>query len=435
MNIEHRIKTKLKELMGRSLGKEKIEELQNLAYQIKGLTSLVDKLCILIGSDLSQIENTKTYKEILEHTTQLKDTLENLTTADLPSLLKGGVQKKEEHLINAILGLEEDVTNFLLGQDEDIRSHQTYKYWILRYFESKVESLKEVTDVKEELIELGFTSNKAKYLAAQISRNPYNDHQTTVYWANKYVEQQFENNILLSSSISIPRNSKQPFEEPYTLPALPDEDEEGKDPVEIPCLDLNIPENAKIHENPFLNEYLHQEGHNLDGSSYWFHGTDHKSARNIIRNGIDLQRGKDCGDFSDGNGFYLTSSYTFAHHWPQSMMKKSNTAVLVFKIKNDAFTESKGLTFDTADENWEKCVGFFRNGKDSAWAKGRKARELKGASFICGPISKDGSKIKYAHWRPSPRSPLMFQLCLKNEFLAEEFFNSGENIYKAIFFY
>ena len=123
----------------------------------------------------------------------------------------------------------------------------------------------------------------------------------------------------------------------------------------------------------------------------------------------------------------------FAHRWPQSMMKKSDTAVLVFKIRNDAFTQSNGLTFDTANENWERCVGFFRNSMDSAWVKGRKAKELKDAAFIYGPISKDGSKTKYANWRPCPRSPLMFQLCLKSDFLAKDFFNSGENIHKVIF--
>jgi len=40
--------------------------------------------------------------------------------------------------------------------------------------------------------------------------------------------------------------------------------------------------------------------------NYWFHATDHESAKNIATQGIDLDRGLAGKDFSDKDGFYLT---------------------------------------------------------------------------------------------------------------------------------
>ena len=40
--------------------------------------------------------------------------------------------------------------------------------------------------------------------------------------------------------------------------------------------------------------------------NYWFHATDHESAKNIATHGIDLDRGLAGKDFSDKDGFYLT---------------------------------------------------------------------------------------------------------------------------------
>ena len=160
------------------------------------------------------------------------------------------------------------------------------------------------------------------------------------------------------------------------------------------------------------------------------------SLLNIMQNGIDLDKGKKGGDYSDGRGFYLTSDYKFAHLWPQKMMRKPNSAVIVFKLKSDVFANRKGIQFCDASKEWENTVGFFRNGKDYKWVSGRKrGKELTASNFILGPISKDGKDKNLPSWFPRPRKPMVFELCLKDDLLAEDFYDLGNNIYQTIFFY
>ena len=62
----------------------------------------------------------------------------------------------------------------------------------------------------------------------------------------------------------------------------------------------------EMRADPWYEEYLHQKDHPMNEVKYWFHGTDHDSAKNIVTKGIDIERGRPGLDFSDSNGFYLT---------------------------------------------------------------------------------------------------------------------------------
>jgi len=159
-----------------------------------------------------------------------------------------------------------------------------------------------------------------------------------------------------------------------------------------------------------------------------------------MQNGINLNKGKSGGDFSDGKGFYVTSDYMFAHRWPQKMMKKPNSAVVVFKIDNmDIFSNSprKGKEFSEANSEWEKTVGYYRNNRDfkNWFDTKKKGKKVDSYHFIFGPISRDGKDNKMRTWKPRPRDPLIYELCLKDDLLAEDFYNKGRNIHKTIFFY
>lgn len=190
-----------------------------------------------------------------------------------------------------------------------------------------------------------------------------------------------------------------------------------------------------LKNSDLLTEFMSQDGCTLEESVYWFHGTDHKSALKIMKEGIDLDKGKDGGDFSDGRGFYLTTNYSFAHWWSQSMMKKENSAVVVFKLQNKVFLERKGKQFLVDSDEWRSAVRYFRNKKDSSKCGVKKAKEFKGCPYMFGPISRDGSSVKLPNWSPKARIPTVFELCIKDDFMAEEFYNSGLNIYKTIFFH
>ena len=64
----------------------------------------------------------------------------------------------------------------------------------------------------------------------------------------------------------------------------------------------------------------------------------------------------------------------------------------------------------------------------------KKARLLNKQFFILGPISRDGIENRRQNWRPEARNPHIFELCLKDDLLAEDFYDSGNNIKQAIFF-
>ena len=169
--------------------------------------------------------------------------------------------------------------------------------------------------------------------------------------------------------------------------------------------------------------------------TYWFHGTDHKSALNIVRNGIDLEKGKAGADFSDGNGFYLTSSYDFARKWPLKMSKETN-AIVVFKIENteQILSERVGKSFMEGDDSWKAILRYFRNCKDSQECGLKKGKEFRRMQYVYGLMSCDGDRSKDSKWQPRPRIPPVYQLCIKDDFLAEEVFNNGSNIHKVFFF-
>ena len=155
----------------------------------------------------------------------------------------------------------------------------------------------------------------------------------------------------------------------------------------------------------------------------------------IIKDGIDLGKGKAGGDFSDGDGFYTTSNFAFAKDWSKKLMRKPNTAVIIFKKPSNLFSNYEGEEFPTADKNWESAVRYFRNGKDASECGRKAGNKFKRLDCVFGPISKDGSVAKQPNWTPRPRDPLKFELCLRNSLLADEFHNQGENIERVIFFH
>ena len=52
----------------------------------------------------------------------------------------------------------------------------------------------------------------------------------------------------------------------------------------------------------------------MEETEYWFHGTNHESARNIAEDGIMLGKAKAFmgADFSYGKSFYITNDFDFA---------------------------------------------------------------------------------------------------------------------------
>ena len=179
------------------------------------------------------------------------------------------------------------------------------------------------------------------------------------------------------------------------------------------------------------------------GVRYWFHGTDYKSAINIVSKGIYLAEGKRGGDFSDGLGFYLTSNFEFAKAWSKKMMRKETSAIIVFDTHcdTDLFSDYIGLELSSADQEWEEIIQYYRNGaSEEKKNKKRLALERK-RQYIYGPISYDGCSSNKPNWKPRARlrtklhnqklenediSPYLMQLCIKDELLACDIYDKSK---------
>jgi len=348
------------------------------------------------------------------------------------------IDVKEEHFLCSILGLNNSVAKYLIDMDQSMKSHQTYQYWILSYLEQhQPDGLG--AGIQKDFETMGFTSERANYLAKQLSSHPFNDHLTLHHWATRYIEEAFKYDVLLNESCdsySLPEKIGE-VEVIWKKEDSVDDESTNSSNNEIKGIKIDASNDVN---NTSIQPYLSNQALEMQGIRYWFHGTDHKSAWNIIKDGILLDRGKAAADFSDEKGFYLTPNFQFAKAWPQKMKKKTS-AVIVFDIENprEVFQNYQGLEFFSGSQDWENIVAYYRNG---ALGSSKKRREKEAArKYIYGPISMDGSKVKDPNWKPRVRETIRkgetlerppMQLCVKDDFLSEDIFDMS-NIF-VIFF-
>ena len=148
----------------------------------------------------------------------------------------------------------------------------------------------------------------------------------------------------------------------------------------------------------------------------FFHGTNHEFAVDIIENGIDLKKGTKRGDFSNGNGFYVTDDFEAAFEWAGSKYKRSSRAVLVFRVGSDRFDgyNSKNLCWRNQEEEWRRIVKTCRSGVGLT---------EKDYDCIEGPMA----NVSRKHVTVKPRS---YQLCILSDDMAECF---DECIHSVVF--
>lgn len=100
-----------------------------------------------------------------------------------------------------------------------------------------------------------------------------------------------------------------------------------------------------------------------------YHGTISSGAENIIKNGINLKHGKPKVDF--GQGFYTTSSFSFAKNTAINKAKKTNSYnqiyvepyVLVFEYNEGKAKEICNiLNFIKSDIKWAQFIINNTNG-------------------------------------------------------------------------
>ena len=283
-----------------SLNEKGLKELQILTEDLKIFLNKLEQF--YHDEDLEYIEEHPLFEDILESVEKLQKIFCQLKDSDIPNVLKNTVNPSRHNYICSILGLDDDVAKFLSEND-----YYSDEQWILEFLSRRENELTEFRTWQEAFQTLGFNPIKAKALGDIANSNQFSFHDSPSQWASRHIEQQFKYNILLRSPNIASRhewNNEHNINEYYFIPTdISDNDE---DVIKVKAIDKFNMLVEEIKQDPSLSSYLLQKQSPMSGVAYWFHSTDHDSALNIVRNGIDLSKGRSALDFSDGKGFYLT---------------------------------------------------------------------------------------------------------------------------------
>ena len=123
-----------------------------------------------------------------------------------------------------------------------------------------------------------------------------------------------------------------------------------------------------------------------------YHGTDEKSARNIIKNGIDLSF---CNEYTDfGKGFYTTNDMRLAESWghQRGKIEGCRGAIVSFQVEITSIKSSLSvLEFQNADSKWGQFVLNNRNNiKYAKYMAMNLHNHFASFDVVIGPIA-DGS--------------------------------------------
>ena len=402
-----------------------IRALRDISDNYQKLLTLLD--CMLAKYGIAQKNgNSSLFEEALLYLKKISDIIDQIPP--ISTVLSKNIDRKLEHVHCSFLGLEDEVAEYMLSLPPDVRNHQTDQYWIGLHFDQQWESLLEDAPLLESFQHLGFTRFRAKYLTDLLEQNQTSDHQSAHYWAQYYVDQIIQNSLVFSDRVK--SNVVITNEDGSKVIRTETESEEEK-PVDIELIEVD---DEEFEKNELISSYKKLLPETLSDTTYWYHGTNHEAAQNIAARGIDLSYGKAVGDFSNNTGFYLTSNFQFALDWSRKMGMKT-TAVVVFKVENNIFENYSTHELSKDDpEMWSKTISYFRNQH-----KDVKHKWLRKLDMIFGPVSMDGQKNeKNPQWKPRIRkdnfSNHIYQLCLKNDDLSEDFYNRGLNVERIFFF-
>lgn len=162
----------------------------------------------------------------------------------------------------------------------------------------------------------------------------------------------------------------------------------------------------------------------------FFHGSNHRSVQDIIERGIDLSKGKEKQDFSDGEGYYVGISFDEAFNWARShTCRGEGQAVLIYRVHKEHLrgenNDNNGLNLSEDKRQWLEVVREYRHcgGKPN---KRLRKDVKKRYGFIEGP------RASVSRRNPSPSEDIStYQLCVRNENCAQVFNNS---LHSVVFF-
>lgn len=310
------------------------------------------------------------------------------------------------------LGLKTDFFGCLRSTLSGKRNHLTLQELICRIFKSNYEGLnltgKNIA-TGEMLCAIGFDSSSSviqKILKRIKNAICMQEHLDTSEWAIRFILDEFKYNRLFVDSVD-----RFPFEKKANeLVLLTKEELNTYDdrPCHISIANV-VPETKDAELTTILLSGKYEE----DGYRLLFHGTDHKSAVDILDGrGIHLYAGRRDRDFSSGRGFYLSGDYRHALHWAKSTTVKP--ALLIYKIEDDFLTQFKKLSLGKNHSDWINIVTLFREDRPSDKQK----QILSDYDVIEGPLALVSTICGKKRYTAAPET---YQLCLISTLAADLF--------------
>ena len=317
----------------------------------------------------------------------------------------------------SLLGLRLDFLDRLEEMPSETRDHQTLDYWIVNFLRNNNETLTRTeknSSYKEQLYAIGFDRLSSAVETILERAGSMEQHIDACEWAERRVQDEFKYNFLLSL-----QNERFPFEIDGRAEWL------ERDGVFIANVVTKKSESSiKTQSILRMFERLYDEQQVV-----LFHGTDHKSACDIMSGrGIHLEAGRNKRDFSSGAGFYLTQNLDDALSWACSTTVKP--AILVFRVELDFLNKASKLDLNEGDglTKWREIVNFFRldRGPRNIRSSLSAYDLIEGKSAIATRSETTNGNVLMFEQNPSS-----YQMCLISEKFAEMF---QEKLH-SIFFY
>jgi len=231
------------------------------------------------------------------------------------------------------------------------------------------------------LKELGFTDQRAKYITKRFKVFPdLHNHISILDFAHIFIRDLFKYDLLLTDEISSLPRQRESINVEYSV-----QSEVTKNPIVCQNFKESQTLNRKLRN--FLSVGSEKQGSARDGNGteyyYWYHGTNCSFASDIVKFGIDIEKGKERRDFSDGNGFYLSDDLHRAKQWSLKMCIVGNfSAVLRYKIPKASLKDNGIVLSRSPDdlEDWKNIVRYCRSGKKKALQMKKRSEKLHSSS-------------------------------------------------------
>ena len=350
-----------------------------------------------------------------------EQSVQDASTKTLEEKKKSGFEMLDEDVaifcsnkarICALLGLQLDFLFCLDEMPSEDRDHLTIFDWIVTFLANARQSVLP-TDNKALLVAIGFDplSSAVETIVARAGNTQ--QHIETCEMAGLFIRDEFKYNPLLS-----PLVDRFPFQSSLTNTwfQLPSVEKGKKRNLDISHINImNVVTNATA-VCTLIQTKLSDMVPVDEQTVVLLHGTDHKSARDILLRGIDLREGRLKRDFSCGSGFYLTprNKLDDALNWAKSITTKP--ALLIFRLnRREHLDDARKLNLHGNQERWREIVSSFRSAKRTA----RTRKKLMEYDLIEGPaatITRNESGELVIEQKPSSD-----QMCLISDEYARNF--------------